>query len=374
MLELADIICRHGSAFLRSNPAYARRSEVVRAFQDIEHCRTAAFGGHLYQCSEESCGRQVYAYHSCRNRHCPKCHADQTKAWLHERQTELLPTPYFHLVFTVPGQLHAIIAANQRILYSILMREAAAALQKLAHDPKFSGGDIAVLAVLHTWTRALLYHPHVHCLVPAGALTPDQDWRPSNPAFLVPIHALSDIFRAKVRDAVKKAGLYEHIDPKAWQKRWVVYSKPAAKISDQVLNYLARYVHRVAITNSRIVDIGEQHITLRGCDRLNPGKLLKLHPTEFLRRFCCHILPQGFSKVRYYGLWSAPNRKKLKQLQLLLTPSTSNQPPEAPDLDVPTESLCPFCRKGHLIPVMTLPRAPQATFPHPLHAQPRGPP
>ncbi len=374
MLELADVVRRHGSEFLQSNPALARRPEVIRAFQDIQHCRTDAFGGHVYRCSEEQCGKHVYAYHSCRNRHCPKCHADQTEAWLKKRRTELLPTSYFHVVFTVPGQLHAVIAANQTVGYAILMREAAAALQTLARDPKFLGGDIAVLAVLHTWTKALLYHPHVHCLVPAGALTPDQRWKPSNPAFLVPIHALSDIFRAKVRDALKKEGLLYHVNSKAWSKRWWVYCKPAVKSPHRVLDYLGRYVHRVAITNSRIVDIGDEQITLRGRDRANPNKPLTLHAHELLRRFCSHILPKRFSKVRYYGLWRAPNRNKLKQLQLLLTPTAAQTLHTTNDVDQSVPRHCPFCRKGQLIQIKTLTRLSRCEFPNPLHSPPKAPP
>lgn len=369
MFELADIICRHGSQFLQENPEF-RRPDIIQAFEDIENCRTEVLGGHLYRCSETTCGEFVYGYHSCRNRHCPKCHADQTEAWLNQRRTELLPTAYFHLVFTVPGQLHAVILANQKILYPVLMQEAAAALKKLARDPRFLGGDIGILAVLHTWTMALLYHPHVHCLVPAGTLTPDQQWKPSNPKFLVPVKALSDIFRAKVRDAIKKAGLIHQVDPKAWKKRWVVYSRPAVAKPEHLLDYLARYLHRVAIPNSRIVEIDDQNVVISGCNRANKKETTTLTANEFLRRFCRHILPKGFNKVRYFGLWSPVNRKKLRQLQLLLGLAIPFKAVSSSNTQGKAKAKCPVCRKGHLIKVGKIPRLPE--YYSPARAPPTG--
>lgn len=371
MLELADIIHRHGSLFLQENPEF-QRSEVIQAFQNIENCRTEVLGGHVYQCSDPVCGEYVYAYHSCRDRNCPKCHSDQTEVWLNKRRTELLPTPYFHLVFTVPGQLHAVIRRNQKILYSLLIQEAAASLKKLAYDPKYLGGDIGILAVLHTWTTALLYHPHVHCLVPAGALTLDQQWKPSNPKFLVPIKALSDIFRAKIRDAIKKAVLLHQVDPKAWKKRWVVYSKPAVTNPEHLLDYLARYLHRVAITNSRIVDIDDQKVMISGCNRANKQDVTTFSADELLRRFCQHILPKGFTKVRYFGLWSPANRKKLQQLQLLLGAIIASVTPAPSNVEEKNEPKCPCCRKGYLIKILTMPRLPKFLYKKYSHA--RAPP
>jgi hypothetical protein len=213
------------------------------ALQDIQGCRTAYFGGHLKQCTH--CGHKVYAYHSCRNRHCPKCHGDQTERWLDKQRARLLPCSYYLLTFTLPGELRPLAFAHQKRVYGLLMRSAAAALQKLASDPRYLGARLGCLAVLHTWTRAMLYHPHVHMLVTAGGLSADGTrWiKPKNPAFLVPVQALSIIFRAKLCAALKKAGLLRQVPPKVWKKNWVVHCQPAGR-GQKVLDYLGRYVLR----------------------------------------------------------------------------------------------------------------------------------
>lgn len=317
MLELADIIRRHGSAFVENRPVPLLSSQR-RALFDIEHCRDGFFGGHVYQCTDGDCGELHYAYHSCRNRSCPKCHASQTEAWLQARRTELLPSPYFHLVFTIPRELHAVAGAHQKEVYAIIMREAAASLRKLARDPKYLGGDVGILEVLHTWTRAMLYHPHVHCLVPGGALTEDNTWVHANPAFLVPVKALAMIFRGKVRDALEQAELLQDVPPSAWTKNWVVFSKPAIQGPEKILQYLGRYVHRIAIVNSRILKCDEGEVAYQYHDPRKGKRLQTLPPHQFLERFIRHVLPPRFSKVRYYGLWAPANRKRFRSLQLAL--------------------------------------------------------
>ena len=232
MLEVADIFRRYGEAYLEKYGAKLPLRHR-RAFQDILHCRTPALGGHLYAC--DHCGHQVYSYHSCRNRSCPKCHGDDTEAWLEKRRKELLPVEYFHVVFTLPKELRHPVRSHPEILYGILMKAAAQSLIKLAADPRYVGGLIGVLAVLHTWTRTLHYHPHVHCLVPAGGVSDDQKWLPARKKYLVPVKALSRIFRGMFREMVAKAQPDFRIPEVAWKQEWVVYCKPTFQGADNVL-------------------------------------------------------------------------------------------------------------------------------------------
>lgn len=289
MLEVAEICRRHGAAYCAQQRL---RPSQQRALQDIQACRTAYFGGHLKQC--DNCGRQLYAYHSCRNRHCPKCHGDQTERWLAQQQARLLPCPYFLVTFTLPAELRPLAFANQKKVYGLLMRCAAAALQKLALDPQYLGGRLGALAVLHTWTRAMRYHPHVHLLVTGGGLSLDgKAWLAGNPAFLMPEAALALIFRAKLCAALKKAGLLAQVPPQVWKKDWVVHCQAAGQ-GRQVLNYLARYIFRVAISNSRLEKIEKGEVTFRYRD----NRSQQLHRetvtgVEFIRRFLQHTLPRA---------------------------------------------------------------------------------
>lgn len=352
MIEVADILRQHGAAFRAS---HALLPSQVRALQDIENCRTEFFGGHVAQC--DHCGHLRYAYHSCRNRHCPKCHGEQAEDWLERQRSLLLPVPHFLLTFTLPAELRRLAFGNQKHVYGALLRCAAASVLKLAADPRWLGATPTVLAVLHTWTRAMLYHPHVHLLVSAGGLAPDGlRWMATkNPAFLVPVRALSVIFRAKMRDALKTLGQLEQIPPLAWRKPWVVHCQHAGSGS-KVLEYLARYVFRVAITNSRIEVFENGRVTFRYRDnRTQQICRVRLPADEFIQRFLHHVLPKGFPKVRHYGLASSANGPHREQARRLLPdthppPQPAISPTDAPARQPGIESLplCPQCHQGHL--------------------------
>jgi hypothetical protein len=361
MLEVAEIFRRHGAAY-RARFGATLRPVQFQALQDIEACRTAYFGGHLKQC--DHCQRQVYAYHSCRNRHCPKCHGDQTERWLAQQQTRLLPCSYFQVTFTLPAELRPLAFGNQKIVYGLLMRCAAAALLKLARDPRYVGGRLGMLAVLHTWTRDLRYHPHVHMLVTGGGLSLDgKEWLAARHAtYLVPAEALSLIFRAKLCAALKRAGLLAQAPRQIWKKDWVVNCKPAGQ-GREVLNYLARYIFRVAISNSRLERIEDGQITFRYRDnRTQQLQRVTIPGEEFIRRFLLHVLPRGCAKVRYYGLWSPACRPLLAQARTLLDqaanpvrdplPNSSPAAQSAPG----TPARCPHCHLGQLLVLKVLPR------------------
>jgi len=365
MLEVADVFRLHGPAY-RARYGDRLLPSHVRAMHDIVACRTAYLGGHLKQC--DHCGHKVYVYHSCRNRHCPKCHRGQTERWLAKQQARLLPCRYFLLTFTLPSELRALARSHQKQVYGLLMRCAAAALLKLSADPRYLGARIGCLAVLHTWTRAMLYHPHVHLLVTAGGLSADgTQWiEPDNPAYLAPVRALSIIFRAKVCAALKKAGLLQQVTPKLWKQNWVVHCQPAGH-GQKVLEYLGRYVFRIAISNSRLERIDNEQVTFRYRDnRSRQMRHLTLPALDFMSRFLQHVLPQGCAKVRYYGIASSSCAKQLDQARTLLSspppvptadlsPSSSqpelNPPAGAPQQTSPPpvqQDICPHCRVGQL--------------------------
>jgi hypothetical protein len=365
MPEVADVLRRYGPAYLerfgeRLLPSHRR------AMDDLIHCRTETLGGHLWPC--EHCGQEHDVYHSCRHRSCPKCHHQDTEAWLAERRQELLPVPSFHLVFTVPHELGEIIRHRQQDLYNILLRAAAQALITLAMDPHYVGGLIGVLGVLHTWTRTLAYHPHVHCLVPAGGISADQrEWRPARTSYLVPVRALSPLFRGRFRPLVHQECPDLTLPEVVWTKGWVVYCKPTVHGPEQVLQYLGRYVHRIALTNNRLLSIEDGQVCFRYQDsQTSRWHTMTLPAQEFIRRFLQHVLPQGFHKVRYYGLWSPIHRPLLHQLQLWLAGQHPPAPLEPPDREsqsagstyVPLQAgqLCPSCGQGLLVVIRQLPR------------------
>jgi hypothetical protein len=365
MPEVADVLRRYGREYLERFGQDLLPSHR-RAMDDLIYCRTEALGGHLLQC--DHCGQEHYAYHSCRNRSCPKCHHQDTEAWLEERRRELLPVPYFHVVFTLPSELRALVRRHQKDLYDILLRAAAQALTTLAGDPHYVGGLIGVLCVLHTWTRTLAYHPHVHCLVPAGGVSADRtEWRPARTAYLVPIHALAKLFRRLFRDLIRQERPDLTLPESVWAKGWVVYCKPTVQSTEQVLTYLGRYVHRIALTNSRILSIEDGHVCFRYQDSQDHRwQTMTLPAHEFIRRFLQHVLPQGFHKVRYYGLWSPVHRLLLHQLQLSLARHAPNPPPASPARERPPSDSwcpplrvgqpCPSCGQGLLLLVRSLPR------------------
>ncbi len=300
----------------------------------------------------------THAYHSCRNRSCPKCHKSDIQAWLQGRQKELLPVPYYHVIFTLTHELSGFMRLYQQDLYGLLIKSAADSIIKLAADPRYVGGQVGVMAVLHTWSSNLSYHPHVHCLVTGGGLSPDgQTWMPARDNYLVPVNALSKLFRGIFLARIRRQFEEIHLPKSIWQKDWVVHCKPAVQGTRTVLNYLARYIHRVAITNSRIVSIDNGKVTFRYKDSKSGAqtKTMTVSAEEFIRRFLQHVLPAGVHKVRYYGLWSSSNRKKLLEIQQTLTQSENDQP-EGFEEDIDAEvspplepRQCPHCQRGMLV-------------------------
>jgi hypothetical protein len=353
MIELADIFRQYGAQYRQKygEQMLPSHCKVMRA---IEHCRTEALGGHLYYC--DHCEQSHYLYHSCRNRHCPKCQNDKVDVWLSQQQNLLLPVPYFLVTFTLPTGLRDVARSHQKIIYNLLFRASAAALQELALDPRFVGGKIGLMGVLHTWTRQLHFHPHVHYLATGGGLTPDGAyWRPSRKDFLVHVKPLSRLFRAKFRDELKKTDLFDQVPAESWRQDWVVHSKPVGN-GHATLKYLATYVFRVAISNNRLLKLEDDQVTFRYKDsETHESRSCTLPAEEFIRRFLQHVLPKGFVKVRYYGLFSPAHRALLPQLRLFLsleqnqfTPKYSTASAETKTSftpQVPPPVCCPRC--GH---------------------------
>jgi len=362
VLEVADILRVHADE-LRPSLTAAQH----RAVRDLMACRTAARGGQVWACDQ--CGTRQYSYHSCRNRHCPKCHGEQTARWLEQQRARLLPGDYWLLTFTLPGELRPLARAQPKVVYGLLMSCAFAALQKLALDPRYVGASLGALAVLHTWTRSLLYHPHVHLVVPSGGLSADGlRWvPPQNPAYLVPVRALSVLFRAKLRDGLHQAGLLGSAPSSVWDKTkpWVVHCQAAGR-GEKVVEYLARYVFRVAISNSRLEAFEHGQVTFRYRDnRTHQMQHLTLPAVAFLERFLLHVLPERFVKVRHYGFLAPAAKEKLARVRALLpAPTPAPEEASAPASDAgsdPTSASsaprrCPHCGIGHLVLVEELPR------------------
>jgi hypothetical protein len=337
VVELANIFREHGPAY-RDKFAHQMLPSHHEAMWAIEHCRTETLGGHVYICPN-GCDEVAYRYHSCRNRHCPKCQGGKAYQWLEHQQDLLLPVPYFMLTFTLPEGLRPVARSHQTLMYDTLFRTSAAATQQLAHDPRFVGGQIGMVGVLHTWGRTLIFHPHVHYLIPAGGWD-GQTWLPAREDFLLPVKALSPIFRAKFRDALRDSADLTPIPSKVWQQDWVVHCQPVGT-GRKALGYLAPYVFRVAISNSRLVSCENNLVTFHYRDS-NTGqpKLLTLEVFEFIHRFLQHVLPQGFVKVRYYGLLSPGCRPQLALVRQQLTPAES-QPATATPTTTTTKPLTP---------------------------------
>jgi hypothetical protein len=285
----------------------------------IEHCRTEALGGHVYHCPD--CDQHVYQYHSCRNRHCPKCQNEKAQHWLEQQRDLLLPVPYFMLTFTLPAPLRPVARRHQMCIYDLLFRTSAAATQHLAADPRFIGGQLGLVGVLHTWGRTLTYHPHIHYLVPAGGCADEgHTWRPARDDFLVPVKALSGIFRARFREALRSTELFDLIPASGWEQDWVVHCKAVGN-GETAFKYLAPYIFRVAISNSRLLKVENEHVTFRyRASDSGQSKLCTLAVEEFIHRFLQHVLPKGFVKVRYYGFLSVNQRAHLTTLRQQLAP------------------------------------------------------
>ncbi len=368
MLEVAEVFRRYGDAYLQKY-GDAMLPSHRRAFHDILHCRTEVFGGHVYDCDRDRCEHREYAYHSCKNRSCPKCQGDDTDRWLAQRRGELLGVPYFHVVFTLPEELRPIAYRHQKIVYGLLMKAAAASLMKLAADPRYVGGRIGILAVLHTWTGTLSHHPHVHLLVPAGGVTKEGEWAAARKDYLVPVKALSVIFRGMFLQMLRKALPQQVLPGAIRKKKWHVYCKPTVQGTEKVLRYLGRYVHRTAFANSRLIRIEDGQVTFRYKVRRQRRWETKTLPAmEFIRRFLQHVLPRGTHKVRYYGIWHPSCRSLLRRVQLVtgrpeIPTAVEEEATLRTDGDVeessPKPRKCPCCGEGTLVLSQTLPRQPR---------------
>jgi len=342
MLEVADIFRLHGPEY-RAKFGGRMLPSHLRAMQDIETCRTESLGGQIYYCAQ--CDEQRYSYHSCKNRHCPKCQNEQANEWLKAQQTLLLPTHHFLVTFTLPAELRALTHSHQKTIYNLLFRASAAALLQLAQDLHFVGARLGMVGVLHTWTRQLLYHPHVHYIVTGGGLTDEGRWRSSRKDFLLPVKALSLIFRAKFRDELKQSALFALINPRVWINDWVVHSEPVGS-GVQAFKYLAPYIFRVALSNNRILTLDHGAVTFAykesATDQL---KHCTVTAEEFIRRFLQHVLPKRFVKVRYYGLLSPAHRQLLQKAKELLSATTRKLKTELLKPIQPLPLLtCPLCR------------------------------
>lgn len=343
-VEVADIFRRHGPAYRKARDGHLGRVER-RTMSAIELCRTAELGGHVEGC--RSCGTVRIAYNSCRNRHCPKCQGQACREWLAAREDELLPVPYFHVVFTLPAPIAEIALQNKAVVYAILFKTAAATLRSIAADPKHLGAEIGLVAVLHSWGQNLNYHPHIHCIVPGGGPSLDGTrWVACRPGFFLPVRVLSRLFRRLFLEELRathgagKLRFFHNLDdlaqPAAFRRRlgevhrveWVVYAKPPFGGPEQVLAYLGRYTHRVAISNSRLVGMADGDVAFRWKDYRHRGKtkVMTLDAHEFIRRFLLHTLPDGFHRIRHYGFLANGHRAtKLELCRSLLDASAESR-------------------------------------------------
>jgi hypothetical protein len=387
-VTLADLVRVGGDAVARTHRLAMVQRVVLRA---IAACRTAVLGGHRDTC--DRCGATRITYNSCRNRHCPTCQTTARDRWLEARRAELLPIPYFHVVFTVPHALNALAQGNPRVVYGLLFRAATQTLLAFGRDPRHLGGTIGVTAILHTWGQTLTQHLHLHCVVTGGALSPDGTrWIAGRSAFLFPVRALSVVCRAKFLDGLQRAcaahrvtfagGTAPLADPATWRRflhrlhaqAWVVYAKPPFGGPERVLAYLARYTHRVAITNARLVDLTDGQVRFQWKDYADHDrhKIMTLTAEEFLRRFLLHVLPAHFVRIRHAGLFGNRGRHaRLDRCRVLLGIAPVAQPPAEPSPDRPARDpeRCPVCQQGTMhvtavfAPVVDSPRAPRAPDP-----------
>ena len=377
-VELAAVVRACAGEYRDRHGLSGSEERVLRA---LAACRTAAMGGHVSACA--SCGAEHYAYHSCRNRHCPKCQTRAKEQWLDRQRAQLLPVPYFHVVFTLPHCLNALIRANPRLLYGVLFDTAAQTLQGFASNPRWLGGELGFTLVLHTWSQTLEHHPHVHGLVSGGALRTNGHWQPAKRGFLFPVQALARVFRGKYLDALhalrrdSALRLPENLASQAaWttllhtlrHTPWVVYLKPPLQGPQQVLEYLARYTHRVAISNERLLRLDAHTVSFRyrppRSSQAHEKKIMRLTHEQFLRRFLCHVLPHGFKRIRHYGFTA--NRSKADKLArcraLLDAPVPTHAPSESPAdflarLTGRDPTRCRHCSQGYLLLIRVLPRS-----------------
>jgi Putative transposase/Transposase zinc-binding domain len=385
-LEVADVFRRYGEAYREQHGASMSTGQR-RVMAAVEVCRTAALGGHMERCDE--CGHERNAFNSCRDRHCPKCQSLARARWIEDRRSELLDVPYFHVVFTVPAEIAAMALQNKEVVYGILFRATAETLRTIAADPKHLGAEIGFFAVLHSWGQNLLFHPHLHCVVPGGGLTPDGErWVYCRPDFFLSVRVLSSLFRRLFLELLEKAfdagklrffgtleplqdrsALTRHLAPLK-DRDWVVYAKAPFAGPEQVLDYVGRYTHRVAISNNRLLDIDNDQVRFkwkdyRGGDQI---KTMTLTAEEFIRRFLLHVLPDGFRRIRYYGFLGNRHREEKLAVcrRLLGMQAAENAVPEPPtetdyrdryeELTGRSLRQCPQCRQGNMVVVRILPR------------------
>jgi hypothetical protein len=370
-LEVADIFRQYAKPYLTRHGASPQQQRVMR---DIQACRTAMLGGHVEQC--DRCGHQAISYNSCRNRHCPKCQGPARARWLDARAGELLSVPYFHVVFTLPGILAPLVLQNPIVVYDLLFQSVAATLLEVAANPRRLGARIGFLTVLHTWGQNLMHHPHVHCVVPAGGLSSDgKNWVSGSANFFLPVRVLSRVFRGKfisgLKDAFDKgvlqfrgqlkplagAAAMERLLDLSVRNEWVVYAKPPFGGPAQVLKYLARYTHRVAISNRRLLELKDGKVTFRWKDYAHKSKpsVMTLDATEFIRRFLMHVMPRSFVRIRYYGFMANRHRaENLQRCRQLISsekvPQTENRSAMTPSTGPGEEvvACCPACRHGRM--------------------------
>jgi hypothetical protein len=372
-LEVADIFRAHGSAWRQAQHGHLSLGQL-KVMSAIEQCRSAALGGHLLRC--DACAQVQIAYNSCRNRHCPKCQARAARRWLEARQADLLPLDYYHLVFTLPAPISAIAYYNKAVLYDLLFEVAAETLRTIAADPKHLGAQIGVTLVLHTWGSALTHHPHVHGIVAGGGLAPDGErWVACKPGFFLPVRVLSRLFRRRFLEELHQAhrsgrlqffGEFARLaDARAFaawlaplrQCEWVVYAKCPFAGPAAVLAYLSRYTHRVAISNQRLMALDERGVTFRWKDYRATGKTrhktMTLATNEFIRRFLLHVLPDGFHRIRHYGLLANAGRRqhlaRARQLLHVVLTATESHPPEATAANIAPTFVCPNCGAAMMV-------------------------
>jgi hypothetical protein len=385
MLEVADIFRDHGDAWREANRGHVSHGQL-KVMSAIERCRTAALGGHVAACENDACGRTVICFNSCRDRHCPKCQGSAAREWLAAREAELLPVPYFHVVFTLPAPIASIAYQNKAAIYGLLFKASAETMLRIAADPKHLGARIGITSVLHTWGSAMTHHPHVHMIVPGGGLSRDgQRWIAGRPDYLLPVLALSQLFRGRMLSTLLEAHGEGRLkfsgenaplaDKKAfkaflkplWNCDWVVYAKKPFSGPGAVLAYLARYTHRVAISNSRLISADADGVTFKYKDYRIEGperyKTMTLSPHEFIRRFLLHVLPKGFHRIRHYGLLANGSRvENIARARALLGVSTAaeaNNPATAEKVQTDSPRVlprpCPCCG-GRMLVIETFAR------------------
>ena len=385
-LEVADIFRAAGADYRAAQAGHLSLAQL-KVMSAIESCRTAALGGHVEGCQD--CGHQRIAYNSCRNRHCPKCQGAAARAWLAEREADLLPVGYFHVVFSVPAEIAVLAWQNKAPVYDLLFRAAAETMLTIAADPRHLGARIGITAVLHTWGSALTHHPHIHMIVPGGGLSPDgQRWIASRAGFLLPVRVLSRLFRRLFLTGLlalhaggqlaffgEAQGLADHCAFRRYlaplrRKNWVVYAKPPFAGPAAVLAYLARYTHRVAISNRRLIALDERGVTFRYKDYRRDGaaryQTMTLAPAEFIRRFLLHVLPTGFHRIRHYGLFASASRKAniARIRDLLAVPQPVVAEPPASEAAPEPWRCCPCCG-GPMVIIEILARSIQPRAPPP---------